>query len=228
MEFELKYLVANHALEPAIRYITATCQADPAFQSAIISSIYYDDLGLNSLSEKVNSDFYKTKYRIRWYQDTAAGQSTNQIFIEVKDKSGAKRIKQRYCIEQNIQQLGQSDLGAPFWMDFSSRFSRFRKSHTLPLFPMLEVRYRRRRFIDPYSGCRLSIDSDIEIPRVNNDTLPMALPTSLQSAVIEIKGGANELPPSLRPLVRLGARKSSFSKYHAGYARIHSIVFDPR
>jgi hypothetical protein len=79
--------------------------------------------------------------------------------------------------------------------------------------PMVALRYRRRRFVDPPTGSRLSLDSDIQATRVNPRFLFVRSLGVLPIAVLEVKGYADELPGHLRGLLPLGLRKQSLSKY---------------
>ena len=94
--------------------------------------------------------------------------------------------------------------------------------------PILEVRYRRRRFIDPVSGASVCVDTDIVVPRVNRAAVTGMVPGIIQNAVVELKGGLEEFPAIYSPLFRMGLRNCSFSKYLAGYARVMQLVYDPR
>ena len=80
--------------------------------------------------------------------------------------------------------------------------------------PMLTLRYRRRRFVDPLDwNARLSLDSDIAAVSVNHRHLFARDLGPLPIAVVECKGLADVLPGHLRPLMTLGLRKQSLSKY---------------
>ena len=83
--------------------------------------------------------------------------------------------------------------------------------------PVLVVRYRRDRFIAPTVDTRVSLDAQITVPRVHCGLLSAPNPRPLPTAVVELKGDTASLPPALGPLVALGGRKVSFSKYRACY-----------
>ena len=79
---------------------------------------------------------------------------------------------------------------------------------------MLSLRYRRRRFAD-VTGTRVSLDSEIAAVSVNHRYLVARNLGPLPVAVVEVKGLADVLPAHLRPLMALGLRKQSMSKYAA-------------
>jgi hypothetical protein len=138
----------------------------------------------------------------------------------MKRKVGARRFKTRVPV-----QLPPHELAAPapspvllrrllaalrdagYWVDAD-------------LQPFLRIAFRRRRFVDPLSGSRISVDSDIRAASVNPGLLPLAHPAPLAHAVIEVKGRNADLPPRLAGLGALGCRPESFSKYSRCYQKI--------
>lgn len=82
-----------------------------------------------------------------------------------------------------------------------------------PLLPTVLIRYRRRRFVDPASGARVNLDTEIVLDRVNPQFMHPRPPLRIKAAVCEIKGRSGELPRGLAPIVTLGGRRSAFSKY---------------
>jgi hypothetical protein len=84
----------------------------------------------------------------------------------------------------------------------------------------MQVVYARYRFTDGASA-RVALDTDISVVAVNPARLscpPRA--DSLPWAVFEYKGQGTDLPARLRPVTRLGARRSAFSKYLACYEHV--------
>ena len=86
--------------------------------------------------------------------------------------------------------------------------------------PVFRIDYRRLRFLGPVSRENLCVDYDVHVPRVNRRVIRRHDPRRLALGVLEVKGTSSELPPTLRPLVKLGCRKRSFSKYLACYERL--------
>ena len=74
---------------------------------------------------------------------------------------------------------------------------------------------RRRRFVDVLTETRLSLDSEITAISVNHRYLFARHFGPLPVAVVEVKGHTDALPGHLRPLITLGLRKQSMSKYAA-------------
>jgi hypothetical protein len=79
--------------------------------------------------------------------------------------------------------------------------------------PMMLLRYRRDRFIEPLTQSRVSLDAEIAAVRVNPRFVSVTDPSPLASAVLEVKGGADTLPVVLRPLLALGSARARSRSY---------------
>lgn len=92
-ERELKFTVPGLCVPAVLQWLRAVCDPDPAFPHGIISSIYYDTRDGRYLAEKVNSDYLKTKIRLRWYRDPDDASVDGPAFLEAKYRIGARREK---------------------------------------------------------------------------------------------------------------------------------------
>jgi hypothetical protein len=181
--------------------------------------MYYDTPGLLSLGEKINSDYLKQKIRVRWYSGLD-GQPAGPSFVEAKLRVGNRRTKVRARLPYSAEELGTWDLQDPRLLQFPLSLKEHGIDVRDPWRPIVLIRYRRDRFIEPISGSRVSLDTDIAATAVNRRTVSAADYSPLGSAVLEIKGSADELPLALRGLLHLGAHKCSFSKYLAVYSHM--------
>ena len=218
-ERELKFTMPASRAQVARRRLETLCRRDPEFPSAIVWTIYYDTPALVSLGEKVNSDYLKRKIRVRWYSDLE-GRVTGPAFVEAKLRVGTLRSKARARLPYPADEVARWDL----------QDTRLRRLPLLlrdqgvlgqdPWQPLMLLRYRRDRFIEPLTQSRVSLDAEIAAVRVNPRFLSVTDRSPLATAVLEVKGGADELPAVLRPLLALGSRKSSFSKLLVVYAHL--------
>ena len=80
------------------------------------------------------------------------------------------------------------------------------------LVPTLLIRYHRHRFLDPHSGSRIVVDTDICCSRVNDAYLPAFAPLYLNVGVLEVKGRSRGAFDTLVP-IRMHLVKTAFSKY---------------
>lgn len=220
---EIKYVIRAGDAPDALCWLRNVCNPDPKFPSGIVSSIYYDTMDWDFASEKLNSDYLKTKVRLRWYSETENRSGAAAAYAEVKYRIGCRRSKLRFEIPLSSDWLADAPLeDAEF-----SKLPGILKSHGVAfekaIFPMLVVQYRRNRFIEPLTGARVCLDYDISSPRVNRRFLPWCNPLKLDAAVFELKSRDREMPARLHGLVDLGCRKASFSKYFACYMK-HSDI----
>ena len=67
-DFELKFVGERWQEAAVLRWLTLVCRPDPAFPESTIFTVYYDTPALDCLGHKSNSDYLKTKVRLRWYR----------------------------------------------------------------------------------------------------------------------------------------------------------------
>ena len=228
MESEIKYVLPAYQLEPALGIIKSRCMEDYAHGDATIYSIYYDSQVFNALYEKVNSDFYKSKARLRWYKNNKTNTLSEFAYAEAKFKLGSQRVKQRAISKLKPIELSEINLQDNKLNQAIQELVEDGVIFDNNLFPTILIQYKRLRFIEPMSSSRISIDSDIQVSKWNERMLPAASCSKLQSAVIEIKGNVTRLPESLEMLSNFGLRKSSFSKYLSCVSRCEQLTFDPK
>ena len=221
--FEQKYVFIGQQKEMLLDWLEHCYIRDPVFDFGTISSIYYDTPALSSYYEKRNSDYLKSKVRLRWYEDLQAldGDVDVTCYLEVKRKYGTVRQKDRMEVVISSKKL----IDDPFTdQEISSLPSRTYELSCFPpgiLVPILLIQYNRYRFMDSQSRSRIALDTDIRCNRVNAVYFPFLPPVNLGMGVLEIKGNQTELPGSLNP-IQSHLSKSAFSKYaqcleHLGY-----------
>ncbi|MGH7828210.1 MAG: VTC domain-containing protein [Candidatus Binatia bacterium] len=186
---------------------------DPEFYRSPIISLYYDTPSLDLYREASDGDYLKTKVRLRWYEAVfGPDQQSVNCYLEVKRKYGTLRNKQRKGVALYPNCLGgdlfsnESILEVPALLPELNYFVRG------ILVPLLVVQYDRYRFVDPQSGCRISLDTGIGCPRANPAYISATTPLELASGVVEVKGSLETLPDFLLPMGHHLTR-SKFSKY---------------
>lgn len=224
-EHELKYVFSSSRVHLVRQWLQSRCRPDPEFPAGIVCSIYYDTRDWRSLREKLNSDYHKTKVRIRWYKDIDTGEFFPGSFLEAKYKIGARREKIRMKMDRPGKWFSGIRLENPELLDIPRFLWKQGVIFPGPLYPAFQVNYKRMRFIEPVTGSRLSLDYDIRVPAVNWHMLPALPSPHLLHAVFELKGTLSQLPNTLQPLISLGCRKQSFSKYSVGYEKIMRVAF---
>lgn len=225
-EHETKFVLPNHRSTVVRSWLNKRCDPDAQYADGIVSSIYFDTRQFDLLAEKLNSYYLKTKVRLRWYSSIETGAPMPAAFLEVKYKIGSARLKKRIDMDFTSDLVAEKGLEDPWFL----RIHRLVEEQgvQLPgmLIPVMQITYRRSRYIDPLSGARLSVDSDIHAPRVNRRMMSRTHPGMLDAAVFELKEETGILPDWLSQVIALGeCRKCSFSKYSVCYANVQQIIY---
>jgi len=222
MDFETKFVFQSEIAEKLSMWLSKRFPKDPIFPENTIQSIYYDTYDWDFLKEKINSDYIKTKVRLRWYSDLNGPLNGKASFIEAKIKVGSKRTKYRLQTSFSGNRLSNMALEDDRLKDIPLQL-RSLNSFYLPTFmiPICEIRYCRMRFIEPITRARICLDYDICVSRVNRRVLSFHFATKLSHGVFEFKGNVSNLPRELHQLTAFGCRKESFSKYFECVKQMH-------
>lgn len=222
-QYEQKYAFRNAERGLLERMLDVLCEPDPEYFRGIISSLYYDSPDLALLREKVDSDYVKTKVRIRWYQATDDSRLPSEVpcYAEVKRKVGSVRQKQRRKVIVNA-----ADLRAPFESPKLREVVQaawscgFAPEH--PLVPSGLIEYERVRYVERRTEARISLDTNIRCTALNPRLTLGFGAQKLNEGVLEVKGRHTEFPVALYPLGPY-LRRCAFSKY----ARAVAMCVDP-
>ncbi len=218
-ERELKYTLPAGRAHLARRRLDTVCRRDPEFPAAVVWTMYYDTPSLLSLGEKINSEYLKRKIRVRWYSDLD-GRASGAAFVEVKLRNGTRRTKVRERLPVDAGEIAGWDLQDPRLLRFPILLRRYGVLHQESWQPMMLIRYRRDRFIEPLTRSRVSFDAEICGVAANLRFMSVPDPSPLATAVLEVKGDGDGLPAVLGPLLALGMQKQSFSKFLAIHAHM--------
>ena len=213
-EKELKFSFPN-VRAPALReFLRRYCLKDPLYPDGIVSSIYFDTKDFRMLGEKLSSDYLKLKVRLRWYSDHKTGAPGDHYFLEIKRKIGSSREKLRERIETRPFDPVDNFLRTEQYAFVNQLLISRGVVLGQPIFPILQIDYRRARFIDIISNARLSVDSDIGVQRINRQMLPTARSAELKTSVFEHKSIRGEISDRLQQaIVVANSKKNAFSKY---------------
>ncbi len=223
-ERELKFTFPDARAHVVRRWIESTCRRDPEFPAAIVWTVYYDTPALVSLGEKINSDFLKRKIRVRWYSDLN-GSVSGPAFVEAKLRVGTRRLKVRERLAHPAEEIARWELHDPRFRGLPMVLREHGVMGQDAWLPMMLIRYRRDRFVETLSQSRVSLDADISAVAINTRFLSFGDLSPLGTAVIEVKGMGDRLPPALQSLLPIGLRKQSFSKFLAVYTHMTHRAF---
>lgn len=215
-EFELKYTFPDLLSAAVEGWLAITCKKDETYPESRVQSIYLETADKKSYQEKVNSDFFKTKFRVRWYEtkdgEPYAGASQAPVFLEKKMKIGSKRLKRRWTASIDFNELKDNNLSSTFHGNWYRIFAEHTQVASY-LQPFIQISYTRKRFVDKRTGTRLSLDSNIRIEKTNSQLLPPPPRMALGTGVFEIKSKNNDPPAALAFLTSNVVSKARFSKY---------------
>jgi len=153
------------------------------------------------------------KVRLRWYRDPDGGNERSPGMIEVKYRVGSRRNKLRFPSNLSVSKLEKIELENPALLGTLDELRRKGIYFEDPLFPYFQISYWRHRFFDPYSGVRISVDTDITVPKYNRGMICSGLPIKLKQVVCEFKGVEGAKTWHKDKILSLGGQRSSFSKY---------------
>jgi hypothetical protein len=218
----LKYVLPAGRAAAAAAWLRAICRPDPEFHDATVWTVYYDTPNALSLGEKFDSDYLKTKLRVRWY-GSPHGADSGPAFVEAKSRVGTRREKTRVRLELPAAEIRALSLDDPRYLAFPRALAPSGVLFGPGWRPVLRLRYRRTRFIDAVTGSRVSLDQDISAEAISSRHASSLNLGPLDLAVLEIKGAEDALPRSLMPLLNLGARQGALSKYAAVYQHVRRL-----
>ena len=211
LEHEVKFIVPAHAATPLAAWLAAVCHPERAYPPARVVTVYFDTPGMALLGEKIDSDYVKTKVRVRWYAPLA-GPGRGVAFAEIKARVGNRRDKTRVKLDVDASDLERWPLEDARWAQIIDTLTAAGQHGVEGLSPLLKLTYVRRRFIDPSATARIALDTDI-VATAMHRRVPGRTPAVLNLAVLEAKGTALDLSPALSHAVRFGARRGAVSKY---------------
>lgn len=216
-EFEIKYTFPNLCRGMLESWLLVNYKKDPSYPESRIHSIYLETSLADSYQEKANSDFFKTKYRVRWYENRYGRPfvegATVPVFLENKMKIGSKRLKNRWVVKENFDSLKAHNLNSHFHTRWYEMFKENKEEIIPNLQPFIEISYTRKRFIESITQTRLSLDYDIRVEKTNSFLLPPPPKIAMDVGVFEVKSKSNCPPQSLAYLTTNLVNKANFSKY---------------
>lgn len=221
---ELKYVFPNSRARILRDWLDARCRPDPDFAAGQVISIYFDTFDGALRDEKVNSDYLKTKVRLRWYGNWTTGAPGGGVFLEVKQRFGSGRDKFRRALPLPAAAVANMALEDPRFLGINRIVGEAGFRFTDLLRPVLQLAYRRRRYIEAATGSRICLDQDIRLIRAAATRGWAAGNRPIPEGVFEVKGTVTKLPETLHPLIAQGCRLGAFSKYLRCFEQLQPLA----
>lgn len=156
-----------------------------------VSSIYYDTSDLDSFLEVIEGANFKTKYRVRFYNDSLA-----EVFWERKEKENKLSTKKRWLIPEYKSDFSPWDV--PLALRASKKLS-----------PKIEISYTRKVLADQ-NGERLTLDKDVVYKKMNASAPDKKLEGCY---IFEVKFSRKLSARTAMILNTTQIREKNFSKY---------------
>lgn len=214
LRHEWKHLITPSDKQVIIQRMSIIANPDPNYgeNEYHIRSLYFDNVYDKVLSERLNGDEVREKFRIRYYNG-----NTSYIVLEKKSKyntlCGKKSVR---MTKEECQKIIDGDID---WMKEDQRElcrELYAKMRSQLLRPKVIVDYTRRAFVYKPGNVRVTLDYNI---RSGLNVTQMfdavtTIPADVRKPIIlEVKYDAY-CPSIIRDLVHLTNRRtSSYSKY---------------
>ena len=175
----------------------------------LVTSLYFDDEYDRAYRAKIEGLNYKEKFRIRYYGDDLSFIKLEKKYkrgdLSAKDSVKLSKDEVEKIIEGDIDFLLKSkeELKKEFYVRLKNKLA-----------PVSVVRYEREAFVYPYGNVRITFDSDISKIFEIKDFLDQdADYVQLEeNTILEIKYD-RYLPDTIRALIDIDTRRTSYSKY---------------
>lgn len=171
--FEVKYLVHERQLDSIRKSISHFVTSDPFVNSPKqnyyqVSSVYFDDMNLNSYFEKLAGIKLRKKLRIRTYEKDVRDKS--KVFLEVKRKDDIIVFKDRVSASlSDAREILESSryYKLPLGDDLKSSHSFISYYLRKRVSPTVLVSYKREPYFDKMnSSFRITLDQDLKAKKV--------------------------------------------------------------
>jgi len=193
--------------------LVESCIPDTLHPEDWVHTIHFDTADLEAYRQCIDGEFIKKKVRARWYADHPGALPEGPVNLEIKRRRGNATGKE-LCGTGQLVVSEPDELFAPgIWNNIFGNSAFASLVLARPLIPVLWSCYRRRRYYDPWSGTRLSLDECIHGLAFNwrcNTGKPAPHTVKLNTTVIEVKSPVEQHPPFLQHLA--GAQRG-YSKY---------------
>lgn len=158
MRYERKFLIENlsrQAVESMIGQHPAAFRE--VYQARRVNSLYFDTYDFTDLTDNVEGNSDRQKYRIRWYG--AQTEVLQQPFLEVKKKIGLLGAKERFPLQDF--EWAQLKAGTAFTNEIAAQLPPLHAFALRARRPSLYVAYERRYWLSQDGTYRLTLDWDM-------------------------------------------------------------------
>lgn len=209
---EVKLLVSGKHVPLLGAWLAHVCAPDGQFPVGRVTSCYFDNQDWDNYFASEDGDFEKQKVRLRWY-DTPPASGPVTAYLEVKEKDGFETWKRRRAVPVEAAHLRNHDFQAALPPPrLRQMLAGLGVLDGAGLRPALVISYARKRYREPFSGARVSLDTGIAA-FLAGPTADGLRERKLETTVLELKGPRYGLPARLKSVTRFAPIWSAHSKY---------------
>jgi len=224
--YELKYVLDNAREADAMNWLYCHTTAQKKFVGRQINSLYFDDVGYQSVRDNLAGISDRKKIRLRWYHGAECHKASIPS-LEIKVREGRLGHKHKFplpVLQHSLESLELQDIVVKVRKELAER------PESAPilddyLVPTLQVSYFREYYED-FEGMRITIDSDIKFHGVSpHRRLGEMLATPYPLKTMEIKfdpAMKDKVANLIRPMHITPKRHS---KYLVGLAMLGQAVY---
>ena len=160
--FERKWVFNNNFLDVYNNLLKSKFLFRTNFPDRTVNSIYFDDFKNSCVSENLEGESKKTKFRLRWYG------KNNHILKNPKLEFKVKKNFMNYKIIKDLKILNNLDLRKTKNVNFITKtVNSIYKIKTL--IPVSTTHYDRSYFLSSNNLVRSTLDKQLKVSKFNND-----------------------------------------------------------
>lgn len=225
---ELKYVCTDYNFELIKNKLSnLLCIDSNSYENGkyIIHSLYFDDYKNTSMKEIDSGDFKRSKWRIRYYND-----SNQNLYLEKKEKLFSRCHKRKCKISvEEYNSIINGDVMDIFWKTEEKLLKEFIIDIINKGFkPKLIIDYERFAFVETITNIRITLDTNISASYdISNFLTGDYIKYPIQEKnynVLEVKFD-DILPSYIKNIFNsYNFNQISFSKYYLGRKKINEVL----
>ena len=223
--YEIKFSLDDVNYARAMKWLFVNTHATKKYDNRHVNSLYFDNPGYSSIRDNITGLSERSKYRLRWYDDSIISSHAVSPRFEVKIRKGRLGRKNiihlpNFKSDFALLPLHQIEKDVRHEIKTSNIF--LDDYYT----SVLAVKYLREYFEDN-SGLRITFDRDIRFSYVDGLTSILSDCPKLhyRRHIMELKFGV-ELKDYVADLMRsLNMSPTRHSKYLMGLSKFGSILY---
>ena len=203
--YEKKWIIKNL---DTISFFLAIHRSDfkfsETYENRNINSIYFDNKEFFSIAQNFNGDFFKKKYRLRWYGDSKYIKNPQ---FEIKIKYGQTTYKEVFLLKLN-KALYFSNKNLEVINDLIKQKFKFQFN----IIPVLATHYKRYYFSSANKNIRATFDENISCTHIYGYN-EMVFRKVIENKIFELKYDSKHDNLVKSKLKNISAILSKNSKY---------------